>query len=253
MVARTDDSPRRFSVANAYTGSTPTPASSSTPQRCPPAAPPVPGVGNPNPHRPQSGVAYNAPAMPGFPQSPFSYTPGVWLHAGVPPFAVKVEHPGSCGTCSPPPSSMGYMLQRCGPFYAWQLLIMWMAVLGTVVFVCTFGAFRHYLIGLSLEGSNKAKTSPLKNANLRRMHQPPMNVNASCGIQNPCRGVGQLCIGRHCHCGPDFEEQGELCSPKRNVRSQGGVDMPFSTSDPDRRSREDAGSDVSGPRQGVHR
>lgn len=138
-----------------------------------------------------------------------------------------------------------YLLQRCGPFFAWQLVIMWMAVLGTVVFVCTFGAFRHC--------SDKAKESALKNANLRRMHRSPAYMNASCGIQNPCRGVGMLCIGRHCHCGPDFEEQGELCSPKRNVRSEDGVDVPLSTSVPYRRSRKDAGRDASGPLQGVHK
>ncbi|KAH7953789.1 hypothetical protein HPB49_012359 [Dermacentor silvarum] len=118
-------------------------------------------------------------------------------------------------------SDKPYMLQKCGPFFAWQLLIMWMAVLGTVVFVCSFGAFRHSVY-----------------------------LNASCGIRNPCRGVGLLCVGGHCVCGPDYEVQGELCGLKKNVLTEVTEVTVLPASTPGGQSRSVHPPD---PRKGVHK
>lgn len=254
MTERSESSPRRLSLVNPFSGvaaaRTPTP----TPPYSRSVSPPVYGVFAPHTIAAPNTCAVVPPALSTSYHYVPVPCGGVWPQqqqqpVGT-PLVAPVELAGLYRPCSPPAaqplppsvfvrketlaevarsnsssprrrstrrSDKPYMLQKCGPFFTWQLLIMWMAVLGTVVFVCSFGAFRHYLVERTGEGPDKAKERSWKNIRAARNHRPPVYLNASCNFRNPCRGVGLFCVGGRCVCGPDYEVQGELCGLKRNV------------------------------------
>ncbi|XP_075738171.1 uncharacterized protein LOC142778410 isoform X2 [Rhipicephalus microplus] len=270
MTERSDSSPRRLSLVNPFSGAAAARAPTPTPPYSRNVTPPAYGVFAP--HTMAAPYTYAVPQPELSPS--YHYVPvpcaGVWPQpqhpTGVPlvaavelaglyrpssPLAAQPLPPSAfvrketlasvarCSNSSPRSRSTGrsdkpYMLQKCGPFFTWQLLIMWMAVLGTVVFVCSFGAFRHYLGERALEA---------------------VYLNASCSFRNPCRGVGFFCVGGRCVCGPDYEVQGELCGLKRNAVTDDpvvtipDVSVPLTST---RGARSASNSGRPDPRKGIH-
>lgn len=281
MTERSESPPRRLSAVNPSIGVAAAPVLSTTPHYSGVASPPAYGVFAPYTMAAQNSYPGGQPAL----STAYHYGPapgtGMWQQQqpGA-PLVAPVQLTGLCQSGLPAPlpqpifarketiadlarsnlssprrqsarrSDKPYMLQKCGPFFAWQLLIMWMAVLGTVVFVCSFGAFRHYLTEQTGEGSDKPGEQPLKDIRGARNHRPPVYLNASCGIRNPCRGVGLLCVGGHCVCGPDYEVQGELCGLKKNVLTEVTEVTVLPASTPGGQSRSVHPPD---PRKGVHK
>ncbi|XP_077520143.1 uncharacterized protein LOC144129964 [Amblyomma americanum] len=287
MTERSDSSPRRLSAVTAAPGMIGAPVSPPTPQYPRLGSTPTYAAIPPHPVLPHDGfigaqhllpVPYHHYAMapcigawppPGqymapvqYPVSRRSYSlspqplsalpPGDYEHKRAP-----AELTRSTGASSRRKSAQRrdkpYMLQRCGPFYAWQLIIMWFAVLGTVVFVCSFGAFRQYLTQEPpVDGMARARERALTSTPVPKNRHPPVYVNTSCGIHHPCRGVGLLCIGGQCTCGPDFEEHGELCSPRKNVAVEIRIGSP--TAQPPRTRKSSSGNrSTPEPRKGVHK
>ncbi|XP_070392659.1 uncharacterized protein [Dermacentor albipictus] len=291
MTDRSESPPRRLSTVNPNIVGAPVPVPSTTPHYSGMVSPPAYGVFAPYTMAAQNSYTGGQPAL----SAAYHYGPvpgaGVWQQQQQPavPLAVPVGLPGlyRFNSAAPQPlpqpvfvrketladltqsnrssprrpsarrSDKPYMLQKCGPFFAWQLLIMWMAVLGTVVYACSFGAFRHYLTEQTGEGSQKSEERPLKDIRGARNHRLPEYLNTNCGVHNPCRGIGLLCVGGHCVCGPDYEVQGELCGLKKNVVTEERVTavtdvtvLPTSTPGGQSGNRSMHPQD---PRRGVHR
>ncbi|XP_054924911.1 uncharacterized protein [Dermacentor andersoni] len=185
-------------------------------------APPNRALGPPtaattNPARPPQPIPYGFPTAAGVPQA--SQAAGFYQHpqrtvpgfprdaapqygstaaAGSSQEALVAGYHGDPGGAVPEDfeSTEGeyktlFFEKQVGPFQAWQLFIMWMAITGLAVYIASLIGFRH-----------------------------TGDINGTCDDNTPCRGLAQ-CLDGYCTCRqPQFVVVEGVCAKK--TTEQGG-------------------------------
>ncbi|XP_064483292.1 uncharacterized protein LOC135396198 [Ornithodoros turicata] len=102
-----------------------------------------------------------------------------------------------------------FMRKKMGMFYTWQVFVMWMAISGTIAFVCTYGAFRKYF----LSKSRSAVPGSIHKPNVHQLY--PNFLNSNCSEESPCTGNGMQCVTHICVCAEGYQPRRKICVPSR--------------------------------------
>ncbi|XP_070376974.1 uncharacterized protein [Dermacentor albipictus] len=195
-----------------------------------------------NPARPQQPIRYGFPTAAGVPQASqaagfYQYPQGTvrgFPRDAAPQYgstaaarssqeALVAGYPGDQGGAVPEDfeSTVAeyrtlFFEKQVGPFHAWQLFIMWMAITGLAVYIASLIGFRH---------------STLSHTHIYD-HVEPGDVNGTCDDNTPCRGLAQ-CLEGYCTCRqPQFVVVEGVCAKKTAKQGDFKVDSENDTTTP---------------------